>query len=73
MILYIENHKEFTKNLTLVQYFKNQLYFYAVPMNIMKTKLRKQYHLQKHHKEYNTNEFNNKKVQNLHTENFRHY
>ena len=51
MILYIENHKEFTKNLILVQYFKNQSYFYAVPMNIMKTKLRKQYHLQKHNKE----------------------
>ena len=51
MILYIENHKEFTKNLILAQYLKNQLYLYAVPMNIMKMKLRKQFHFQKHHKE----------------------
>ena len=58
MILYIENPKGFIKNKSsnIAGYkinLQNQLHFCILAMNNLKMKLRKQFHLQQHQKEYN--------------------
>ena len=60
MILYIENPKDFTKNMrtnTLSKVveeksiYKNQLHFYALTTNCHEEKLRKQFYLHLHENE----------------------